>query len=246
MTKNILTIQNLHVTADKKQILKGLNLTIKSGEIHALMGPNGSGKSTLLNTIMGHPGYKITKGKILFNNKDISKLSPDKRAKLGIFLGQQHPSEIQGVNITTFLRQAKNSNSKKHIGPMEFLNFAKTKTKTLKLKDDFLERDVNVGFSGGEKKKSEIFQMAILEPKIAVLDEIDSGLDIDALKTTARTVSEINKKTSSGILLVTHYARILKYIVPEFVHIIENGKITKSGGIKLAHELEKKGYGKNL
>lgn len=243
--KNILKIENLHAKAENKEILKGLTLSIKSGEIHALMGPNGSGKSTLLNVIMGHPGYKVTKGNILFNGKSILKMTTDERARLGLFTAFQYPMEIPGVNFANFLRIAKNSISKKqnsHIEPQKFLDTLKSKTKTLKINESIYERSLYEGFSGGEKKRGEILQMAILEPKIAILDEIDSGLDIDALKMTAKNITDISKQQKTGVILITHYQRILNYIHPDHVHIIFDGKIIKSGRKSLAEKLEKEGY----
>ena len=251
--KNILDIKNLHAEAEKKKILKGINLTVCSGEIHAIMGPNGSGKSTLLNVILGHPRYKITKGSIILNKKNISDLSPDKRSLLGIFGTFQHPIEIPGLNFGTFLRTAKNVHSETcpaangaknqpRLSPRDFSKFAEKYLKLLKLDANFLDRELNKNFSGGEKKKAEILQMAILEPHIAFLDEIDSGLDVDALKTVAITIKEIAKKNHTGIVLITHYQRLLNYITPDFVHIIDDGKIIKSGKKELALKIEKEGY----
>lgn len=230
---DILEIKNLHASAEGKKILKGFSLTIKSGEIHAIMGTNGSGKSTLCNIILNHPRYHITKGSIKFNKKSITNLSTDKIAKLGIFLGFQHPTEIPGVSLATLLRNAKNAISKEHIGPSEFLE---------KIPKKFIDRSVNEGFSGGEKKRAEIIQMKILEPRIAILDEIDSGLDIDNLKKTAKDIKQIHEKRNTGILLITHYQRILSYITPDHVHIMHDGKIIKSGKKDLANKLEKHGY----
>ena len=244
--KHILKIENLHVEAERKEILKGINLEIKSGEIHAIMGPNGSGKSTLCNAIMGHPRYTITKGKVTLNGKNILKLDTNKRAHLGLFLSFQHPTEIAGVPFNNFLRLAKNANLKANqkelIRPIEFLEKMKETAKSLDMNEKLIERSINEGFSGGEKKKAEIAQMAILEPNIALLDEIDSGLDIDALKTIAKGIKKVHKNTNLGLILITHYQRILDYITPNYVHIIKKGIIVKSGTKALAQELEKKGY----
>ncbi|MEK7547422.1 MAG: Fe-S cluster assembly ATPase SufC [Patescibacteria group bacterium] len=245
-----LEIINLHAETNKIGILKGINLKIRSGEIHAIMGKNGSGKSTLCNVIMGHPKYKINQGQIKLNGKKIEKLPTNKRANLGLFLAFQNPTEIQGVTMNNFLRLAKNTNAKaqnkssKHISPGEFLQTISRGMDLLKMDKKLAGRSVNEGFSGGEKKRAEIMQMAILEPKIALLDEIDSGLDIDALKTVAKAIKHLHKQTKCGILLITHYQRILNYITPDFVHIISNGKIIKSGDKTLARKLEKHGYEK--
>jgi len=243
---NILEIKELHSKAEGKKILNGINLKIRSGEIHAIMGPNGSGKSTLLNVLLGHPKYKIQKGSITLNKKSILDLSPDKRSLLGIFGTFQHPIEIPGINFGTFLRTAKNvhlqADKKTRISPEEFTKTSKKYLKLLKLDEEFLNRELNKNFSGGEKKKAEILQMAILEPKIAFLDEIDSGLDVDALKAVAETIKEIAKKFKTGIVLITHYQRLLNYITPDFVHIIDDGKIVKSGKKDLALKVEKEGY----
>jgi len=245
---NTLEIIDLHAKVGDKKILNGINLKIRSGEIHAIMGPNGSGKSTLCNVIMGHPKYKVTRGKILFDKKPINTFTTDKRALLGLFLGFQNPMEIPGVTLGNFLRLAKNSNLKAsknpQIGPVDFLNFIKKTAKELRTDNSFIGRFVNEGFSGGEKKRAEILQMAILEPKIAILDEIDSGLDIDALKIVAKGIEKTFKKTNPGILIITHYQRILNYLSPHFVHIMADGKIVKSGTHSLAKKLEKEGYEK--
>lgn len=246
---DILKIQDLHANIGKLKILNGINLTIRSGEIHAIMGPNGSGKSTLCNVLMGHPKYTVTKGSATFNNKKILELEPDERANLGLFLGFQHPIEVAGVSVGNFLRLAKNSNlkacgEKKQISPIEFMPKLKETISLLKMDEKFITRSLNEGFSGGEKKRAEIVQMAVLEPKIALLDEIDSGLDIDALKIVAKGILETFKKTGLGVLLITHYQRLLNYITPDFVHIMVKGKIIQSGDKKLAEKLEKKGYEK--
>lgn len=244
--KHILKIENLHAEVEGKEILKGINLEVKSGEIHAIMGPNGSGKSTLCNAIMGHPRYKITKGKVTLNGKNILKLDTNKRANLGLFLSFQHPTEIAGVPFSSFLRLAKNANlkanKKDQIRPVEFLGRMQETAKLLDMNEKLIERSVNEGFSGGEKKKGEIAQMMILEPKIAMLDEIDSGLDIDALKTIAKGIKRVHKDTNLGLMLITHYQRILDHITPDYVHVIKKGRIVKSGTASLARELEKKGY----
>jgi len=241
--KNTLKIENLFAKTEDKEILKGINLEIKSGEIHALMGPNGSGKSTLVNVIMGHPRYKVTKGNIFLNGKNITKMPTDERAKMGLFTAFQNPMEVPGVNFSNFLRTAKNSIAKKdRISPQNFIEILRTKSKSLKMNESVGERSLNDGFSGGEKKRAEILQMAILEPKISILDEIDSGLDIDALKIVSRNILDIHKQSKTGVLLITHYQRILNYIHPDHVHILSDGKIIKSGGKALAENLEKHGY----
>lgn len=243
-----LEITNLHAEIDDQEILKGINLTIKSGEIHAIMGPNGSGKSTLCKVLMGHPKYEVTKGSAKFNGEEILEMETDERAKLGLFLGFQQPLEIPGVSLGNFLRLAKNAQIKANdpeaqdIRPAEFVKTMSQAAETLKMEREFIGRSVNEGFSGGEKKRAEIMQMSILEPKIALLDEIDSGLDIDALKIVSEGILDALRKSNCGVLLITHYQRILNYVEPNFVHIMQNGKITKSGGKKLAQELEEKGY----
>lgn len=248
---DILEIQDLHANIGELKILNGINLTIRSGEIHAIMGPNGSGKSTLCNILMGHPKYTVTKGSATFNGRNILELEPNKRANLGLFLGFQHPVEVAGVSVGNFLRLAKNSNlkargEKRQISPTEFMPKLKETVSLLKMDEKFITRSLNEGFSGGEKKRAEIVQMAILEPKIALLDEIDSGLDIDALKIVAHGILETFQKANSGILLITHYQRLLNYITPDFVHVMHKGKIIQSGDKKLAEKLEKEGYEKIL
>lgn len=241
-------IKDLHVEIDGQKILKGFSLTIKPGEIHAIMGPNGSGKSTLCKAIMGHPKYTVTKGSIKLNNVEILELPTNQRANLGLFLGFQHPVEFSGITLGNFLRTAKNASIKFHdkeaetVSPIAFMKEIKATIKSLGMDPKFAGRSVNEGFSGGEKKRAEIAQMKLLEPQIALLDEIDSGLDIDALKLVSKGINEIHKKTNPGILLVTHYQRILNYIEPDFVHVMTNGKIIKSGDKSLAHQLEKEGY----
>lgn len=241
-----LVIKNLHATVSDKEILKGLTLTVNSGEIHTIMGPNGSGKSTLCHVLMGHPKYTITKGTIELDGADISEMSPDQRAQLGMFLSFQYPQEIPGVKYASFLRQAKNALlAGKGLPPVKIPDFIKTlkeKIKLLKFPENFLERAVNEGFSGGEKKRAEILQMAVFEPKFAILDETDSGLDVDALKTVAKGAMSIAKETQCGVLLITHYQRILNYIKPDFVHIMVDGKIIKTGKMDLVEEVEAKGY----
>ena len=238
----MLEIKDLYVEVDGKEILKGVSLKVNQGEVHALMGPNGSGKSTLSQTIMGHPRYIVTKGDILYNGESILKLSPDKRARLGLFLSFQYPSEIPGVGMAYFLRSAMNAmNGSAPKSVKEFRQLLTEKMELLKMPKDFANRYLNEGFSGGEKKRSEILQLAILNPKIAILDETDSGLDIDALKTVANGI-ETFRGPNIGMLLITHYNRILHYVRPDKVHILIDGKIVKSGSHELALELEEKGY----
>jgi Fe-S cluster assembly ATP-binding protein len=241
----MLEIKNLHAGVEGKQILKGVNLTINAGEVHAIMGPNGSGKSTLAAILAGRDGYEITEGQVLYEGKDLLDLDPEERAREGVFLAFQYPVEIPGVNSAYFLKAALNE-SRKHRGlpeldAIDFLTLVKDKMKVLDLREDFLKRSVNEGFSGGEKKKNEIFQMAILEPKLAVLDETDSGLDIDALRIVAEGVNKL-KKPDNSQLVITHYQRLLEYIVPDFVHVLADGRIARSGTKGLALELEERGY----
>ena len=241
----LLEIKNLHAGVDGREILKGVNLTINSGEVHAIMGPNGSGKSTLAAVLAGREGYEVTQGEVLYQGKDLLELDPEERAREGVFLAFQYPVEIPGVNSAYFLKAALNE-LRKHRGlpdldAIDFLSLVKDKMKVLDLREDFLKRSVNEGFSGGEKKKNEIFQMAILEPKLAVLDETDSGLDIDALRIVAEGVNKL-KKPDNAQLVITHYQRLLEYIIPDFVHVLSNGRIVKSGSKELALELEAKGY----
>lgn len=242
----MLEIKNLHVSVDDKEIIKGLDLTINKGEVHSIMGPNGSGKSTLAQVLAGRDTYEVTEGQILFQGKDLLELEPEERACEGIFLAFQYPVEIPGVANTYLLREALNSVRKyrgeeplKHV---EFARLAKEKMKVMDMDDSLLKRSVNAGFSGGEKKRNEIFQMQILEPKLAILDETDSGLDIDALKIVSEGVNALRGPERS-FLVITHYQRLLNYIVPDFVHVLVDGKIVKSGGKELALELENKGYG---
>lgn len=245
MKQPLLEIKNLHAGVEDKKILKGIDLTINPGEVHAIMGPNGSGKSTLAAILAGREGYDVTEGSVIFNGVDLLELDPEERAREGVFLAFQYPVEIPGVNSTYFLKAALNE-IRKHKGQpeldaMEFLSFVKQKVKLLELPEDLLKRPVNEGFSGGEKKRNEIFQMAVLEPKLAILDETDSGLDIDALKIVAGGVNKL-KRPDSGQLVITHYQRLLDYIIPDFVHVLFNGRIVRTGGKELALELEEKGY----
>jgi len=250
-----LLIKDLHVSVDGKEIIKGLDLSVKQGEIHAIMGPNGSGKSTLAYTILGHPRYKVESGEILFNGENILTMTPDKRAKLGLFLGFQYPLEVTGVTLFNFLKTAYNAvkfegkkidKKEEMLSAMEFQKLMKEKMKLLKMNEEFMKRYLNDGFSGGEKKRCEILQLAVLEPKIAILDETDSGTDVDALKVIAEGIDKIAEKQNTGILLITHYNRILQYIKPDFVHVLVDGKIIKSGDKNLADIIEKKGYEKLL
>ena len=241
----MLTIENLHVKVDGKQILNGVDLDVKAGEVHAIMGPNGSGKSTLSSVIGGNEDYLITKGTILFNGIDISELDAESRAHLGIFLSFQYPIEIPGVTVTNFIKTAINESRKAQglddMNSSELLKKIRRKSKLLDIDSKFLSRSLNEGFSGGEKKRNEIFQMAMLEPKMAILDETDSGLDIDALKVVANGVNKYRNK-DNAFVIITHYQRLLEYIVPDFVHVLFDGKIVKSGTKELAQKLEDKGY----
>jgi Fe-S cluster assembly ATP-binding protein len=242
----MLDIKNLQVRAEGKEILKGINLHVDAGQIHAIMGPNGSGKSTLARAIAGHPEYEVTGGEVTYDGRDLLDMDPDERAREGVFMAFQYPVEIAGVNNAYFLKAAVNA-KRKHQGlpeydAMEFMQLIKEKSKLLDIDQSMLSRAVNEGFSGGEKKRNEIFQMALLEPKLAVLDETDSGLDIDALKIVAQGVNAM-RSPERAVIVVTHYQRLLDYIVPDFVHVLSAGKIVKSGGKELALELERKGYG---
>ena len=243
--KKLLEIKNLHVSVDGKAILKGIDLSIQPGEIHAIMGPNGSGKSTLSHVIAGRDGYEITGGRIIYQGEDLTGLAPEIRAAKGIFLAFQYPVEIPGVANTTFLKEALNAIRRYHgedeLDAMQFVKLMREKTKELGIPDDMLKRAVNVGFSGGEKKRNEILQMAILNPTLAILDETDSGLDIDAMKIVAEGVNKMRAPERS-ILLITHYQRLLDYIIPDKVHVLAHGRIQRTGGKELALELEEKGY----
>lgn len=241
----MLIIKNLHANVEGKEILRGINLEVKAGEIHAIMGPNGSGKSTLANVLAGNKGYEVTEGEIWFEGKNLLELEPEERAREGVFLAFQYPIEIPGVSNATFLKTAINE-KRKHLGlpeltPKEFLDLMKEKSKILGMDDSLISRSVNVGFSGGEKKRNEIFQLLMLNPKLAILDETDSGLDIDALKIVANGVNVFHND-ENAVIVVTHYQRLLNYIVPDYVHVLSKGKIVKSGGKELALELEEKGY----
>jgi Fe-S cluster assembly ATP-binding protein len=237
-----LELKDLHVAAEGKEIVKGISLALDRGEVHALMGPNGSGKSTLAFALMGNPTYTITKGTVSLNGEDVTALSPDKRAQKGLFLSFQYPSEISGVSVSNFLRTAYNSLKHKELNVLEFNKHLHEKMELLKIDQYFATRYLNEGFSGGEKKQTEILQMAVLEPKIAILDETDSGIDVDALKTIAHGINTITKNLNMGILLITHYNRILQYIHVGKVHIMKAGSIIKSGGKDLADTIEKEGY----
>lgn len=241
-----LEIKDLTVSIDGKTILEGLNLEIKSGEIHAIMGPNGTGKSTLSQVIMGHPAYKIEKGEILFNGENINKLSVDKRAHAGIFLGMQMPMEIEGVSNADFLRTALRSKQGNDFKLFDFIKELDNQIDDLKMNKDMVHRSINLGFSGGERKKNEILQMHILKPKIIMLDEIDSGLDVDSLKLIGESVTKYYKENKPALLLVTHYQRLLDYIVPDFVHVLYKGKVAVSGDVSLVKEIEENGYEKLL
>jgi Fe-S cluster assembly ATP-binding protein len=242
----MLDIKNLQVRAEDKDILKGIDLTVKPGEVHAIMGPNGSGKSTLARALSGHPQYEVTGGTVLYEGKDLLEMDPDERAREGVFMAFQYPVEIAGVNNAYFLKAALNAKRKHHGQPeldaMEFMQLVSEKSTLLDIDKSMLSRAVNEGFSGGEKKRNEIFQMALLEPKLAILDETDSGLDIDALKLVAAGVNAM-RSPERAFVVVTHYQRLLTYIVPDFVHVLSGGRIVKSGGKELALELEAKGYG---
>jgi Fe-S cluster assembly ATP-binding protein len=241
----MLSIKNLHASIGDKEILKGINLEVKAGEIHAIMGPNGAGKSTLASIIAGNENYEVTEGEIYLDGEDLSDLAPEERAHKGVFLSFQYPVEIPGVSVTNFMRTAINetrkANKLEEMPANEMLKFIREKSELLEIDRKFLSRSLNEGFSGGEKKRNEIFQMAMLEPKLAILDETDSGLDIDALRIVANGVNKL-KSDKNAIVVITHYQRLLDYIVPDFVHVLYNGKIVKSGGKELAHELEEKGY----
>jgi Fe-S cluster assembly ATP-binding protein len=241
----MLSIKNLHASVEDKEILKGINLEIKAGEVHAIMGPNGSGKSTLSAVIAGNETYEVTDGSVELEGEDLADLAPEERAHKGVFLSFQYPVEIPGVSVTNFMKTAINetrkANGKEEMPANEMLKLIREKSELLEIDRKFLSRSLNEGFSGGEKKRNEIFQMAMLEPKIAILDETDSGLDIDALKIVANGVNKL-KNQNNAVLVITHYQRLLDYIIPDFVHVLMDGKIVKSGGKELAYELEEKGY----
>jgi Fe-S cluster assembly ATP-binding protein len=241
----LLEIRNLYAGIEGKEILRGLDLSVDAGEVHAIMGPNGSGKSTLANVLAGRPRYEVTSGEVLFEGKNLLEMPTEQRSREGVFLAMQYPVEIPGVNNIYFLKAALNA-VKKHRGEeeldaMEFLQLAREKMKLVELDEAFMNRSVNEGFSGGEKKRNEIFQMAVLDPKLAILDETDSGLDIDALRIVAEGVNAL-KNEKHAVLVITHYQRLLTYLVPDYVHVLAGGRIVKSGGKELAHELEAKGY----
>ena len=241
----MITIKNLHAEVEGVEILKGINLEIKAGEVHAIMGPNGSGKSTLSKVIAGHPSYEVTQGQILFEGKDIIELEPDERARLGIFLAFQYPVEIPGVSNSMMMRQAYNALRREHgedeLDPIEFEDYIQSKLDLVEMDPKMLDRSVNDGFSGGEKKRNEILQMAVLDPKLALLDETDSGLDIDALRIVSEGINKL-KTAEKAVMLVTHYQRILNYITPDYVHVLKGGRIVHSGGKELALQLENDGY----
>ncbi len=244
-SKTLLEVRGLRATVNGIEILKGMDLTVKAGEVHAIMGPNGSGKSTFAKVLAGHPAYVVTGGSVLFEGKDLFALAPEERARAGLFLGFQYPIEIPGVANAQFLRLAYNTvqtqRGKDELDPLEFDDFVREKMKLLEMNPDFLDRSVNEGFSGGEKKRNEILQMALLEPRVAILDETDSGLDIDALRIVAGGVNQLANK-DNAIVLVTHYQRLLNYIEPDYVHVTEAGRIVKTGPKSLALELESRGY----
>ena len=241
----MLVIKDLRATVGDKEILKGISLTVNAGEVHAIMGPNGSGKSTLAQVLAGHPGYEVTGGSVEYLGEDLLEMEPEVRAHRGVFLAFQYPIEIPGVSNAYFLRSAYNeirkANGKEEVDPMDFLDVMEQKLKLVEMDEAMLQRSVNMGFSGGEKKRNEILQMAVLEPKLAILDETDSGLDIDALRIVANGVNKL-KRPDSATIVVTHYQRLLEYIIPDFVHVLANGRIVRSGGKELALELEAKGY----
>src|SRR5678816_2382944 len=241
----MLEIRNLHATVDGNEILRGIDLTVNKGEIHAIMGPNGSGKSTRAKVLTGQPQYEVTAGEILYEGRNLLDMAPDERAREGVFMAFQYPIEVPGVSNAQFLRLAYNE-KRKHLGeeeldPLEFKDLLKERAKVVEMEASFMTRSVNEGFSGGEKKRNEILQMAVLEPKLAVLDETDSGLDIDALRIVANGVNQLRTK-DNAIIVVTHYQRLLNYIVPDFVHVLASGRIAREGGKELALELEEKGY----
>ncbi|MDE1824501.1 MAG: Fe-S cluster assembly ATPase SufC, partial [Candidatus Micrarchaeota archaeon] len=237
----ILEVRDLHVETEGKEVLRGIDLTIKGSEFHVLMGPNGSGKTTLAKAVMGHPQAKVTKGDIFVDGNSIKDMLVNERAKLGLFLQFQNPIEIEGLGIVNFLNTAKGSLNQQKPSYKEFMGEIKGSAERLKIRDDLIGRSLNYGFSGGEKKKMEILQMSILKPKLAILDEPDSGLDIDAVKIVAENINDFKKKNDAGLLLITHYSRILNYMEPQFIHVMKDGRIVKEGGKDLIHEIEKEG-----
>jgi Fe-S cluster assembly ATP-binding protein len=241
----LLEIRDLHASVEGNEILKGINLNVRKGEVHAIMGPNGSGKSTLAKVLAGHPAYEVTRGEVLFEGKNLLELSPDQRAREGVFMAFQYPIEVPGVSNAQFLRLAYNE-KRKHLGeeeldPLEFKDVLRQRAKIVEMDATFMTRSVNEGFSGGEKKRNEILQMAVLQPKLSILDETDSGLDIDALRIVANGVNQLHTP-EDAVILVTHYQRLLNYIVPDFVHVLAQGRIAREGGKELALELEQRGY----
>jgi len=239
--KDQLIIENLKVEVEGRQVLKGVNLVVPKGEVHAIMGPNGSGKSTLANTLMGHPQYKVTEGQVLWKGQNILELSPDERARLGLFMAFQYPVAVPGVSVVNFLRMALKSLRGTDVPVVEFRKLLREKMQLLKVDEAFVSRYLNEGFSGGEKKRNEILQMAVLQPEFAILDETDSGLDIDAVRIVANAVNAM-RGPDVGFLIITHYSRILNYIEPDVVHVLVDGRVVRSGGPELAHELEQRGY----
>jgi len=243
----MLKIENLHAEIDGKEILKGLSLSVNAGEVHAIMGPNGAGKSTLGYVLGGRPGYEVTQGSVSFDGADLLALAPHERAAAGLFLGFQYPVEIPGVSNVQFLREALNAQRKqrdeKPLSGGEFLKLARAEAGKLDMDAEMLKRPVNVGFSGGEKKRNEMVQMGIIDPRLAILDETDSGLDIDALRIVGDGINRIMRRPDKAVVLITHYQRLLDYVRPDFVHVLADGRITRSGGAELAHELEREGYG---
>ena len=238
----MLEVKNLSVEIQDKLILKNLSIVVRANTVHALMGVNGSGKSTFAQTLMGHPDYVVKSGKATFNGKNILEMSPNERALEGLFLSFQYPSEIQGVTTSSFLRMIYNKTHKQNLSPVNFRKILKEKMDLLEMKEEIVQRYLNDGFSGGEKKRMEILQMLVLEPKLSILDETDSGLDIDALQVVSKAVNYLVKNNGMSVLLITHYTRVLKYIIPDTVHIMDDGVIVKQGDISIAHELEEKGY----
>ena len=238
----MLAIKNLQVLTDEKEILKGVDLEVGPNQVHVLMGPNGSGKSTLAQVLMGHPGYSIKKGTVKFNGENLLEMDPTERSLKGLFLSFQYPSSVEGVVISSFLRMIYNKRHEQSASPAVFRKILKEKMGLLGIQEDFANRYLNDGFSGGEKKRMEMLQMLVLEPKLVILDEVDSGLDIDALKVVAEAVNSLKEKTSCSVLLITHYTRVLQHIDPDKVHILQDGVVVRSGAKELAHELEEKGY----